>query len=121
MGSDEPQFIIDSYIDIFQSTLPAWGATYVTDSEQTVSIISIHAPRGGSDGLWYALDMRICLFQSTLPAGGATPFSSKSSSVKLISIHAPRGGSDVVYDCQTSFTKKDFNPRSPRGNAIKLR
>ena len=28
-GERQPQFIIDSYIEIFQSTLPAWGATSV--------------------------------------------------------------------------------------------
>ena len=50
--------------DVFQSTLPAGGATYVHFWKVGKQNISIHAPRGGSD-------LRQA-FQSTLPAGGAT-------------------------------------------------
>ena len=35
--------------DSFQSTLPAWGATYLTQSMPLLILISIHAPRMGSD------------------------------------------------------------------------
>ena len=122
----------------FQSTLPAGGATtgkqmtrhrrydfnprsprgerlYMCNTYNCASIISIHAPRGGSDFdfYWPALaNIGISIhaprggsdtpnvsplsipfrFQSTLPAGGATsrpPFTVKSSGY--------------------------FNPRSPRG------
>ena len=34
---------------LFQSTLPAWGATYDIYSVCTFDDISIHAPRMGSD------------------------------------------------------------------------
>ena len=33
----------------FQSTLPVGGATAAEISEEAVQVISIHAPRGGSD------------------------------------------------------------------------
>ena len=49
MGSDESPVIINPVVQ-FQSTLPAWGATF--DNLPTLSaqfIISIHAPRMGSD------------------------------------------------------------------------
>ena len=56
----------------FQSTLPVWGATGFVRGRKTCRIISIHAPRVGSDvSLLYVL----CAFLS-------------------ISIHAPRVGSD---------------------------
>ena len=48
-GERQPQFIIDSYIDIFQSTLPAWGATSLPSLFLSTRLISIHAPRMGSD------------------------------------------------------------------------
>ena len=57
----------------FQSTLPAGGATYQRLIKSPLSsIISIHAPRGGSDNSF------LRHFLTT-----------------LISIHAPRGGSDT--------------------------
>ena len=83
-----------------------------------MDLISIHAPRGGSDGYGYILEdacndfnprspwgERLCLFakdlqgyrfQSTLPVGGATVDVVKSGLGGLISIHAPRGGSDPL-------------------------
>ena len=82
---------------LFQSTLPARGATkwkYVyTYSEK----ISIHAPRTGSDE---HLRRYIILCD--------------------ISIHAPRTGSDdAIIDYQSAgFT--DFNPRSPHGERHSL-
>ena len=85
----------------------------------TVQNISIHAPRGGSDGSSaHRLSLEIG-FQSTLPVGGATfrilpegfrfavrdfnprsPWGERHKCVNnagcwiAISIHAPRGGSD---------------------------
>ena len=100
---------------LFQSTLPAGGATggagssadnqvyfnprsprgerhYPSKDNWNVQYISIHAPRGGSD---FDPEAVIHLAPS-------------------ISIHAPRGGSDVGGDSiRTDFT--NFNPRSPRG------
>ena len=101
----------------FQSTLPVGGATQRRRTCIHLVLISIHAPRGGSDvnalvvlaTLWYfnprspwgerhreliksILSMK---FQSTLPVGGATGRISSAASFTGISIHAPRGGSDL--------------------------
>ena len=127
---------------IFQSTLPVWGATrderldaaVVRDFNprspcgerqrracvfHAVSIISIHAPRVGSDSnptamtaeraefqstlpVWGATFMpatsaAAALFQSTLPVWGATIRSVFNRVVSAISIHAPRVGSDIAF------------------------
>ena len=77
---------------IFQSTLPARGATVMTNAQFSSLRISIHAPRTGSDpcdGGYFAASFA---FQSTLPARGATALVNKY------------GGN-----------KKYFNPRSPHG------
>ncbi len=99
---------------LFQSTLPARGATWrasaakkrasyfnprsphgerqsVTHAEPITHAISIHAPRTGSD-----------LFRLHLLLVG------------VISIHAPRTGSDKTAARRT-WHGTDFNPRSPHG------
>ena len=103
----------------FQSTLPVGGATKNWDDYRQKFKISIHAPRGGSDGRsvgvaagrrdfnprspWgerprtsndgYPYSSR---FQSTLPVGGATDPRLSTLVALAISIHAPRGGSDLI-------------------------
>ena len=57
---------------IFQSTLPARGATPPTPAATLPAIISIHAPRTGSDLAWSDRRSFRAIFQSTLPARGAT-------------------------------------------------
>ena len=62
------------------------------------SLISIHAPRMGSD-----IEQNVVIyiqqrFQSTLPAWGATDSSYSDSDYSWISIHAPRMGSDRGLD-----------------------
>ena len=59
-----------------------------------ISIISIHAPRGGSDYVSMTDPTIILVFQSTLPVGGATLTPEELRAAYEISIHAPRGGSD---------------------------
>ena len=76
----------------FQSTLPAGGATKFGNDPTVFMAISIHAPRGGSDGACRHNRHVVGQFQSTLPAGGAT------------SAASPR--------CAPA---SNFNPRSPRG------
>ena len=57
---------------IFQSTLPAGGATFCFRASRSAFYISIHAPRGGSDKFAKFKRFGKLSFQSTLPAGGAT-------------------------------------------------
>ena len=60
------------HIDIFLSTLPAWGATGIVPPATHSGKISIHAPRVGSDMPEMMEHYGFSLFLSTLPAWGAT-------------------------------------------------
>ena len=76
---------------LFQSTLPARGATWYVQGDSAEQCISIHAPRTGSD-----FRRQVARFYLR------------------ISIHAPRTGSDPVGDVFRSRSR-NFNPRSPHG------
>ena len=78
----------------FQSTLPVGGATAGRCGQGSGSVISIHAPRGGSD--WCVLG-------------------DKATRIK-ISIHAPRGGSDAEKKGVTPEQLK-FQSTLPVGGA----
>ena len=80
-------------------------------------MISIHAPRVGSDECKLVVARRILRFQSTLPAWGATALRQSPTTVTGISIHAPRVGSDMDID-DDDEDPYDFNPRSPRGERL---
>ena len=104
---------------IFQSTLPARGATFSASPRRIHSPyfnprsphgerhrgcfrfgnthidISIHAPRTGSDATLIGINHFGFQFQSTLPARGATSY--------VLCEWRPRG---------------DFNPRSPHGERL---
>jgi len=102
---------------MFQSTLPARGATTARRVGRHTGKVSIHAPRAGSDSL--AAPSRVapafqstlpargatprglatpspCKFQSTLPARGATSMRGHPLECLEVSIHAPRAGSDGI-------------------------
>ena len=106
-----------SLAEAFQSTLPARGATTQAVMQASFLLISIHAPRTGSDpctaiiatfsasfqstlparGATCSVSasfVRSSQFQSTLPARGATILVRQLPQLFPISIHAPRTGSD---------------------------
>ncbi len=136
VGSDVAADNADVYNLVFQSTLPAWGATADRYALAKDWYISIHAPRVGSDTYGVPGKDKVIEFQSTLPAWGATQGSMMEAdaisfqstlpawgataaclSLPLrhrISIHAPRVGSDR-FSTSTSGLFSNFNPRSPRG------
>ena len=78
----------------FQSTLPARGATNLPEYGSAKPVISIHAPREGSDLRQIGISLR-----------------------NLISIHAPREGSDRLVII-INHPLLHFNPRSPRGERL---
>ena len=80
---------------VFQSTLPARGATGRMGVYHQTRWISIHAPRTGSDIIIDAFKPPRFTFQSTLPARGATSACNLCRGAGYISIHAPRTGSDA--------------------------
>ena len=90
-----PAFIFGGCI--FQSTLPARGATSdCLHLRAFLFLISIHAPRTGSD------EISVCMCIPT-----------------SISIHAPRTGSDPA-NIPRRCTRDYFNPRSPHGERQNL-
>ena len=115
MGSDEIVMTESELRELFQSTLPAWGATCISNIKLKLRTyfnprsphgerhtffclwrvwrqISIHAPRMGSDSTALESNITNGIFQSTLPAWGATKGKTRKT--------AP---------------KRNFNPRSPHG------
>ena len=116
-------------INVFQSTLPVWGATHCGGGGVSGGGISIHAPRVGSDPIslmisvsafrfqstlpvWGATSPCVItsfgqIFQSTLPVWGATHILPHDPQGRCISIHAPRVGSDhalpAIQDVQALF------------------
>ena len=56
----------------FLSTLPARGATISERATEVYNLISIHAPREGSDTFTFLVFLAVLVFLSTLPARGAT-------------------------------------------------
>ena len=100
----------------FQSTLPGWGATWIRDTSTTILLISIHAPRMGSDLTVRRLTPRECI-SIHAPRMGSDQFHELSRLVVSISIHAPRMGSDYCGITCTS-RRAYFNPRSPDGERL---
>ena len=79
---------------IFQSTLPARGATYVDADGNIRKRISIHAPRTGSDRMRPMLLLFSVDFNPRSPHGERLAVKVKEVHAGTISIHAPRTGSD---------------------------
>ena len=81
---------------------------------RTSHVISIHAPRVGSDIKESSIHVPNRRFQSTLPGWGATQQRRHPVQQGRISIHAPRVGSDPP-PCRSCCPGRYFNPRSPGG------
>ena len=129
-----------AYLSQFQSTLPAWGATKSFTNFRRKSIISIHAPRMGSDktyitsGLTWGISIhaprmgsdanreqkkQFQIFQSTLPAWGATMASQKDDACNHFNPRSPHGErQQTVYKGLRRMNH--FNPRSPHGERLEL-
>ena len=100
-------------------------------------VISIHAPRGGSDSISDFSMILLVHFNPRSPRGERLELAEQHRHDVAISIHAPRGGSDneVLENKMTDLVFQstlpaggatrnfayglpaqcDFNPRSPRG------
>ncbi len=94
-GATIPSSADHMALDKFQSTLPARGATRPPIALCRPCVISIHAPRTGSD----------------------TRLACRSRHELSISIHAPRTGSDSLVRPLPSL-RRHFNPRSPHGERL---
>ena len=76
-------------------------------------LVSIHAPRVGSDGIWMFFD-DTGIVSIHAPRVGSDPGLSEVKICMLVSIHAPRVGSDAL-NAQVTKMSDGFNPRSPCG------
>ena len=86
----------------FQSTLPVWGATQDFRIGQIICIISIHAPRVGSDEAEAFTPEEMTYFNPRSPCGERRVRMRTAVQKRPISIHAPRVGSDSK-DAQIFF------------------
>ena len=98
----------------FQSTLPVWGATPKTLFKLEAGLISIHAPRVGSDAGSNSDFTKSFTISIHAPRVGSDAVSGCFGQLLIISIHAPRVGSDKVTNRVTRIDS-NFNPRSPCG------
>ena len=101
----------------FQSTLPVRGATFTTQVLFFKFIISIHAPRTGSDFVPVLQGYQQCYFNPRSPYGERLLQTKEIVSGGAISIHAPRTGSDV-FSAALRANRTYFNPRSPYGERL---
>ena len=93
MASDLKRPRNSSIVCIFQSTLPAWGATMCIHLALALLVISIHAPRVGSDANAIFADQHAQIsIHAPRVGSGATWAAGRR--IYPISIRAPRVGSD---------------------------
>ena len=83
------------------------------------TLISIHAPRGGSDYSLSGGSVSMPYFNPRSPRGERPVLDATKRFGVVISIHAPRGGSDSGIFPILAIAYLDFNPRSPRGERQK--
>ena len=113
-GERQVALMLEQIHRLFQSTLPARGATAGRKPMLQSNSISIHAPRTGSDTSSACPSGTSKRFQSTLPARGATTSGFADSKTAVFQSTLPaRGATD--YLCGLSDNPQDFNPRSPHG------
>ncbi len=112
-GATRPAVVIE-LITEFQSTLPARGATRSASAREVHRAISIHAPRTGSD-LLCSLCRRFVAISIHAPRTGSDAiFSAVAfSSSPFQSTLPARGATAPFAGCATS--RGYFNPRSPHG------
>ena len=82
--------------NIFQSTLPARGATEREGRILQHFLISIHAPRTGSDLCTEILHGDKAISIHAPRTGSDGQLATELGNVEAISIHAPRTGSDLI-------------------------
>ena len=110
--------VVEEIYNQFQSPLPAWGATQLRRGDADRRSISIHAPRVGSDLTdIYTAIRRLQYFNPRSPRGERRRCRRFLPDIHGISIHAPRVGSDRGQG-YPGAQGLHFNPRSPRGERL---
>ena len=117
-GERRDYLIKSGGISQFQSTLPVRGATRFILLSPFTPLISIHAPRAGSDEIDRLIDRPQIDFNPRSPCGERPVACCSTRGFWGISIHAPRAGSDTCIMRRTNIVS-NFNPRSPCGERLK--
>ena len=100
---------------LFQSTLPARGATRAVLLIYDVYRISIHAPRTGSDRAGIADNVAPHLISIHAPRTGSDADQARPLGSFAISIHAPRTGSDTLVQSLASLLSEFQSTLPARG------
>ena len=98
----------------FQSTLPVWGATGFISGFLRSVIISIHAPRVGSDVPDTMLRRRPDDFNPRSPCGERLASTGQANRLPHFNPRSPCG-ERPRQSCVTVQPQSHFNPRSPCG------
>ena len=98
----------------FQSTLPARGATFLRRWKRQRKIFQSTLPARGATWLLLQSNIKSIHFNPRSPHGERLKVSGQAALRQRISIHAPRTGSDRA-GCTVRIGADDFNPRSPHG------
>ena len=106
--------------DLFQSTLPARGATTYNEEDVCNGLISIHAPREGSDFNGLHAQIALCISIHAPREGSDLTVTSVHPQVE-ISIHAPREGSDVLALAHLTAVREFQSTLPARGATTGLR
>ena len=123
-------------MEVFQSTRPVWGATFILSSSTANLVISIHAPRVGRDGVnssavtcaTYFNPRAPCgarpdqtcssrhhvRFQSTRPVWGAT-LRYYGFTINRSRFQSTRPVWGATWKQIDDVIMSDFNPRAPCG------
>ena len=115
MRGATPYTIIHKSATIISIHAPRAGSDFMYRfAHLTHFFISIHAPRAGSDSILSCDVIAWNHFNPRSPCGERLPCHLQKPPVMLISIHAPRAGSDPARGYSLRHNP-DFNPRSPCG------
>ena len=96
---------------------PRGGSDFFLNAVHDLMPISIHAPRGGSDDGHGGHIHGHGNFNPRSPWGERHCSSLPARGNSEISIHAPRGGSDTTGRSSQIY-RRNFNPRSPWGERL---
>ena len=116
-GSDKMRHTSAARLHLFQSTLPARGATVGTMLSGTTSVFQSTLPARGATGTQGRTRRTSCRFNPRSPHGERRQRSLPRAEGSIVSIHAPRTGSDTPYVCGPRELE-GFNPRSPHGERL---
>ena len=99
---------------LFQSTLPVWGATRLETGLEALTVISIHAPRVGSD-VFHKLALKINVnFNPRSPCGERLIIPMIWTSNNRFQSTLPVWGATLTA-LRKRLINNYFNPRSPCG------